>query len=165
MEFVPLMFNRLCLTLIHKTKQNGLKRVILRVMEAQDIVLDSWPCRTPQKTLYESKWNPNHHVSDALKWRASATLYVRLVIIMLRTTITRHGQRLSALPLSNVPSARWVLVFKEGSFWFWSLNLSKRSRGPRQNLEANSSIFRTDSDCQWSQNQIQKNYKNFHIDS
>ena len=28
-------------------------------------------------------------------------LYVRLVIIMLRTTITRHGQRLSALPLSH----------------------------------------------------------------
>ena len=43
MEFVPLMFNRLCLTLIHKTKQNGLKRVILRVIEAQDIVLDSDP--------------------------------------------------------------------------------------------------------------------------
>ena len=60
-----------------------------------------WPCRTPKKTLYESKWNPNHHVWDALKWRASATLYVRLVIIMLRTTITHHGQRLSALPLSN----------------------------------------------------------------
>ena len=37
------MFNRLCLTLIHKTKQNGLKRVILRVIEAQDIVLDSDP--------------------------------------------------------------------------------------------------------------------------
>ena len=43
MVFVPLMFKRLCLTLIHKTKQNGLKRVILRVIEAQDIVLDSHP--------------------------------------------------------------------------------------------------------------------------
>ena len=125
-------------------------------MEAQDIVLDSWPYRTPKKTLYESKWNPNHCVWDALKWRASATLYVRLVIIMLRTTITRHGQRLSALPLPNVPSARWVLVFKEGSFWFWSLNLPKRLRGPRQILEANSSIFRTDSLCHWRSNQKQK---------
>ena len=43
MVFVPHMFKRLCLTLIHKTKQNGLKRVILRVIEAQDIVLDSHP--------------------------------------------------------------------------------------------------------------------------
>ena len=41
MEFVLHVFKRLCLTLIHKTKQNGLKRVILRVIEAQDIVLDS----------------------------------------------------------------------------------------------------------------------------
>jgi len=43
MVFVLQVFNRLCLTLIHKTKQNGLKRVILRVIEAQDIVLDSHP--------------------------------------------------------------------------------------------------------------------------
>ena len=49
MEFVPLMFNRLCLTLIHKTKQNGLKRVILRVMEAQDVVLDSDPAEHHQR--------------------------------------------------------------------------------------------------------------------
>ena len=77
MVFVPHLFKRLCLTLIHKTKQNGLKRVILRVMEAQDIVLDSSPYWTPKKTLYESRWNPNHHVWDALKWRASATLNVK----------------------------------------------------------------------------------------
>ena len=43
MVFVLQVFNRLCLTLIHKTKQNELKRVILRVIEAQDIVLDSHP--------------------------------------------------------------------------------------------------------------------------
>ena len=43
MEFVLHVFKRLCLTLIHKTKQNGLRRVILRVIEAQDIVLDSDP--------------------------------------------------------------------------------------------------------------------------
>tara|TARA_B100001013_G_C24331389_1_gene332768 strand:- start:361 stop:564 length:204 start_codon:yes stop_codon:yes gene_type:complete len=30
-----------------------------------------------------------------------ATLYVRLAIIMLHTTITRHGQNLSVLPFSN----------------------------------------------------------------
>ena len=43
MVFVLHVFNRLYLTLIHKLKQNGLKRVILRVIEAQDIVLDSDP--------------------------------------------------------------------------------------------------------------------------
>ena len=43
MVFVLQVFNRLCLTLIHKTKQGELKRVILRVIEAQDIVLDSDP--------------------------------------------------------------------------------------------------------------------------
>ena len=35
------------------------------------------PYWTPKKTLYESKWNLNHYVWDALKWRASATLNVK----------------------------------------------------------------------------------------
>jgi len=50
MEFVLLMFKRLCLTPIVKTKQNDSKRVILRLTDAQDIVLDSCPS-WPRKRL------------------------------------------------------------------------------------------------------------------
>ena len=53
----------------------------------------------------------------------------------------------------------WVLVFKEGPFWFWNLNLSNDPRDPCQNLEANSSIFRTDPHCQWHSNEKQKKFQ------
>ena len=53
----------------------------------------------------------------------------------------------------------WVLVFKEGPFWFWNLNLSNDPRDPCQNLEANSSIFRTDPLCQWHSNEKQKKFQ------
>ena len=117
-----------------------------------------WPYWTRKKTLYESKWNPNHYVWEALKRGASARLNVRLTIIMLRTTIARYGQRLRRC---LVPTAfgSWVLVFKEGSFWFWNLNLSNDPRDPCQNLEANSSIFRTDPHCQWHSNEKQKKFQ------
>jgi hypothetical protein len=55
----------------------------------------------------------------------------------------------------------WVLVFKEGPFWFWNLNLSNDPRDPCQNLEANSSIFRTDPLCQWHSNEKQKKFQKF----
>ena len=79
-----------------------------------------WPYWTRKKTLYESKWNPNHYVWEALKRGASARLNVRLTIIMLRTTIARYGQRLRQLGSCFQRRSLLVLEFE----------LIKRSKGP-----------------------------------
>ena len=69
----------------------------------------------------------------------------------------------SMTPSLSLPTAfgGGVLVFKEGPFWFWNLNLSNDTRDPCQNLEANSSIFRTDPLCQWHSNEKQKIFQKF----